>query len=143
MKIPYWGLALQIIFVLSITIFNSFRVIIMEHYSVYPVALFELFIGVISILCGMYGIIKKIKPFLSLFIIIFGLLICFFFTFVYLLPEAGTPHRSLGFILNKISIGLASGLVKNQTVKQISLEILFQVIFIGNNIINSSLRCSL
>ncbi|MFI8495001.1 hypothetical protein ACIGC1_19165 [Peribacillus butanolivorans] len=91
MKIPFWGLALQIIFVLSITIFNSFRVIIMEHYSVYPVALFELFIGVISILSGMYGIIKKIKPFLSLFIIIFGLLICFFFTFVYLLLEAGTP----------------------------------------------------
>lgn len=91
MKIPYWGLALQIIFVLSITIFNSIRVIIMEHYSVYPIALFELFTGVISILFGVYGIIKKIKPFLSLFIISFGLLICLFYIFVYLLPEAGTP----------------------------------------------------
>jgi hypothetical protein len=91
MEIPFWGLALQIIFVLSITIFNCVRVIIIEHYSVYPVALFEVFIGVTSTLCGMYGIIKKMKPFLSLFIIFFGLLICFFFVFVYLLPEAGTP----------------------------------------------------
>lgn len=91
MSIPYWGLVFQITFILSITIFNFLRVYIMEHYSVYPVALTELFIGVISTLFGVYGILKKINPLLSLFIICFGLLICFFFIFVYLLPEAATP----------------------------------------------------
>jgi hypothetical protein len=90
MKVPYWGLVLQIFFVLFITLFNSLRVMVMEHYSVYPVALIELFIGVLSTLMGLYGMVKKIKPFLSSCIFSFGLFICFFFFVVYLLPEAGT-----------------------------------------------------
>lgn len=89
MKIPFWGLVFQLIFILLITLFNFVRVFIIEHYSVYPIALFELFLGIGSIFCGVYGIIKKVKPFLSIFIIIFGLLICLFFVVIYLIPEMG------------------------------------------------------
>ena len=89
MKIPIWGLTLQMIFVLFITISNPIRVFIIESYSVYPVALFELSLGVISMLCGIYGIFKKNMTLLSLFIIYFGLLICMFFVFIYLFGEGG------------------------------------------------------
>ncbi|MCR8847917.1 hypothetical protein NQ095_05820 [Rossellomorea sp. SC111] len=89
--IPYWGVVLQIIFILSITVFNYIRIIVMHQYSVYPVAFFELSIGLLSVLIGIYGLIKKNKPVLSFFNTSIGLLICFFFYVVYLLPEAGTP----------------------------------------------------
>ncbi|PGT15369.1 hypothetical protein COC96_19795 [Bacillus cereus] len=91
MNIPFLGLILQIIFFLSMTLFSFVRVYFLDNFSVYPVALVDLFIGLTSFICGLYGVIKKIKPFLSLFVIISGLFICFFFIFVYLLPEAGTP----------------------------------------------------
>ncbi|MCR6107858.1 hypothetical protein HXA34_16340 [Salipaludibacillus agaradhaerens] len=85
------GLGLQIIFILLITLFNFLRVFVIDNYSVYPIALFELFIGVVSLFCGLYSLIKFKRPLLSVFVILFGLFICFFFIFIYLLPEAGTP----------------------------------------------------
>ena len=91
MSVLYIGLMLQVIFILLITILNFARVFIIEIYSVYPVAIFELFLGIASFLCGLYGLIRLIKPKLSIFITLCGLLICFFFVFVYLLPEAGIP----------------------------------------------------
>lgn len=91
MSVPYIGLALQMIFVLSITAFNSWRVSIMDHYSVYPIALFELSLGVLSALLGVYGLIQRDKIKLSVLVTGFGILICLFFVFIYLLPEAGTP----------------------------------------------------
>lgn len=85
------GLRLQIIFILFITIFNVGRVFIIEKYSVYPIALFELSIGIVSFFCGLYSLIKCNKPILSLFVTVFGLFICIFFVYIYLLPEAGIP----------------------------------------------------
>ena len=91
MSVPYIGLALQMVFVLFITVFNSWRVFIMDHYSVYPIALFELFLGVLSALLGLYGLIQRYKIKLSILVTGFGVLICLFFVFIYLLPEAGIP----------------------------------------------------
>ena len=91
MSIPYTGLALQIVFVLFITVFDSWRAFIINHYSVYPPALFELSLGLLSTFLGLYGLIKRDKIKLSLFVTGFGVLICLFFVFIYLLPEAGTP----------------------------------------------------
>ena len=91
MSVPYIGLALQMVFVLFITVFNSWRVSIMDHYSVYPIALFELSLGVLSALLGLYGLIQRDKIKISVLVTGFGVLICLFFVFIYLLPEAGTP----------------------------------------------------
>ncbi|MDC0705462.1 MULTISPECIES: hypothetical protein [Priestia] len=91
MSIPYAGLALQIVFVLFITVFDSWRASIINHYSVYPPALFELSLGILSTLLGLYGFIKRDKITLSLLVTAFGILICLFFIFIYLLPEAGIP----------------------------------------------------
>ncbi|MCY8234249.1 hypothetical protein [Priestia endophytica] len=91
MATSYIGLTLQIIFVLFITLFNSFRIHIYNHYSVYPSALFELSLGIISMLLGGYGLIKRENVMLSSFVTLFGILICLYFVFVYLLPEAGIP----------------------------------------------------
>ncbi|MGQ3381104.1 hypothetical protein ACT6P6_23960 [Priestia endophytica] len=91
MDTSYIGLTIQIIFVLFITLFNSFRIYIFNHYSVYPPALFELSLGIISMLLGGYGLIKRKNVTLSSFVILFGILICLYFVFVYLLPEAGIP----------------------------------------------------
>lgn len=89
MSIPFFGLILQIIFFLSISIFNFVRVYVIEHFSVYPVAFFELFLGILSFICGLLGLIKKANIGLSIMVMLFGMLICFFFVFVYLLGEAG------------------------------------------------------
>lgn len=91
MDTSYIGVTLQIIFVLFITLFNSFRIYIFNHYFVYPPALFELSLGIISMLLGGYGLIKRKNVTLSSFVILFGVLICLYFVFVYLLPEAGIP----------------------------------------------------
>ncbi|MBM6602436.1 hypothetical protein [Priestia megaterium] len=91
MSIPYTGLALQIVFVLFITVFDSWRAFIINHYSVYPPALFELSLGLLSTFLGLYGLIKGHIITFSLLVILFGILICLFFVFVYLLPEAGIP----------------------------------------------------
>lgn len=85
------GLGLQILYLLILTVFNFVRVFIIENYSVYPMALFELTIGVVSFFCGLYSFIKVNRGLLSLFVTLFGLFICFFFIFIYLLPEAGIP----------------------------------------------------
>ncbi|MGG4491009.1 hypothetical protein [Metabacillus idriensis] len=90
-KMTIWGLALQSVFILLITIFNPLRIAVMEVCSVYPVALFELFLGAVSLICGIYGLSKRNMPAVSVFVAAFGVLICFYFIFVYLLPEAGTP----------------------------------------------------
>jgi len=63
----------------------------MDHYSVYPIAFFELFLGVVSFICGLLGFIKKTSIGLSILVMVLGVLICFFFVFVYLLGEAGMP----------------------------------------------------
>ncbi len=64
----------------------------MEHFSVYPVAFFELFLGLAtSFVCGIYGIIKRVNPLLSILVSLLGVLICLYFVIVYLLPEAGIP----------------------------------------------------
>jgi len=91
MSVPYAGLALQIVFVLFITVFDSWRASIINYYSVYPPALFELSLGILSTLLGLYGLIKRDKITLSLLVTGFGVLICLFFLFIYLLPEAGIP----------------------------------------------------
>ncbi len=91
MNIPFFGLVLQCVFILSISILNFARVYVMEHFSIYPVAFFELFLGVASFICGLLGLIKKVNIGLSSLVIVMGLLICFFFVFAYLLGEAGTP----------------------------------------------------
>ncbi|PAD69809.1 hypothetical protein CHH83_07250 [Bacillus sp. 7586-K] len=91
MNFSFIGLILQIIFFLFISVFNSARVYIIEHFSVYPIAFFELFLGVASLVCGLLGLIKKENIVLSIFVLILGFLISFYFVFVYLLPEAGTP----------------------------------------------------
>lgn len=91
MKYSVIGLIFQLIFVFTITIFNPIRVYVMNQYSVYPVALFELLLGVISLICALVGLIKKEVIGLSLFVFLFSLLICFYFVFVYLLGEAGNP----------------------------------------------------
>ena len=62
----------------------------MEQFNVYPVAFFELFLGLASFGCGIYGILKRVNPLISVFVSLFGVLI-FNFVFVYLLPEAGIP----------------------------------------------------
>jgi len=100
MKFTKIGLIFQLIFVLTITIFNPVRVYVMNHYSVYPVALCELFIGLISLICGVMGLIKKETTGLSNFVLIFGLLICFYFVFLYLLGEAGNPPAIPWFYSN-------------------------------------------
>jgi hypothetical protein len=61
------------------------------NYSVYSVALFELCLGVLSLICGAYGLFKKVNYKLSLGVTIFGSLICLWFIVLYLLPEAGIP----------------------------------------------------
>ncbi|MCE4050767.1 MULTISPECIES: hypothetical protein [Bacillaceae] len=91
MKISFLGLLLQIVFVLLITMFNHVRVFVMEQYSIYHVALFELFIGLGSFICGIIGLVKKENIMLSFFVMGFGLLICIYFVFIYLLGEAGNP----------------------------------------------------
>ncbi|KMY50148.1 hypothetical protein [Peribacillus loiseleuriae] len=91
MSIPVWGLILQVLFISVISIFNNIRISIMEHLFVYPVAFFELFLGLASFVSGIYGIIKRVKPLLSILVSFFGVLICLYFVFVYLLPEAGIP----------------------------------------------------
>ncbi|WP_028391054.1 hypothetical protein [Bacillus cihuensis] len=91
MSIPVWGLILQVLFILVISIFNNIRIFVLEHFSVYPVALFELFLGLVSFVCGIYGIIKRVNPLLSILVSLFGVLICLYFVIVYLLPEAGIP----------------------------------------------------
>ncbi|MDQ0225708.1 phosphoglycerol transferase MdoB-like AlkP superfamily enzyme [Metabacillus niabensis] len=91
MNFSFIGLILQIIFFLFISVFNSARVYIIEHFSVYPIAFFELFLGVASLVCGLLGLIKKENIVLSIFVLVLGFLISFYFVFVYLLPEAGTP----------------------------------------------------
>ncbi|MEH7348500.1 hypothetical protein [Gottfriedia acidiceleris] len=91
MKVPVWGLILQLLFILFNTVFNFLRIFVMDHYSVYPVALFELSLGLSSVFCGIVGIWKREKPLLSVFVILFGILICCDFVFIYLLFEAGIP----------------------------------------------------
>ncbi|RAS81326.1 hypothetical protein [Priestia endophytica] len=91
MATSYIGFILQIIFVLFITLFNSLRIYLFEHYSVYPPALFELLLGILSILLAGYGLIKREKVLLSSFVLLFGIFIGLYFVFVYLLPEAGIP----------------------------------------------------
>ncbi|WP_019392803.1 hypothetical protein [Priestia filamentosa] len=91
MDTSYIGLTLQIIFVLFITLLNSFRIYILNYYSVYPPAIFELSLGIISMLLGVHGLIKRKKVMISSLVILFGILICLYFMFVYLLPEAGIP----------------------------------------------------
>jgi hypothetical protein len=91
MEITYLGLFFQIIFFLLITVFNFLRIYIMNHLSVYPVALFELFLGLASFICGIIGLIKKTKISFSIIIMLFGIVICVYFVFVYLLGEAGIP----------------------------------------------------
>ena len=63
----------------------------MEQFNIYPVAFFELFLGLASFVCGIYGILKRVNPLISVFVSLFGVLICVFFVLVYLLPEAGIP----------------------------------------------------
>lgn len=63
----------------------------MENFSVYPVALFELLLGVVSLICGIIGIVKKANIGLSIIVIFIGIFICFYFVFIYLLGEAGSP----------------------------------------------------
>ncbi|WHY93131.1 hypothetical protein QNK12_06490 [Neobacillus cucumis] len=91
MKLLYLGLTLQTIFLFWIILLNSVRVYFMEHYTVYSVAFFELFLGVASFICGIIGLIKKANMGLSIMVMVFGVLICFFFVFIYLLSEAGIP----------------------------------------------------
>lgn len=91
MSIPFWGLLLQTVFILSITIFSFIRSFVFDNYTVYILAFFDLFIGLASALCGLYGLISETRQLLSLIILLFGLLICFFFIVAYLLPEAGMP----------------------------------------------------
>jgi hypothetical protein len=76
---------------LSISVFNFIRIFVMEQFNVYPVAFFELFLGFASFSCGIYGILKRVNPIISVYVSLFGVLICLFFVFVYLLPEAGIP----------------------------------------------------
>jgi len=80
-----------VLFMLFISVFNFIRIFVMEQFSVYPVAFFELFLGLASFVCGIYGILKRVNPLISVFVSLFGVLICVFFVFVYLLPEAGIP----------------------------------------------------
>ncbi len=61
------------------------------NYSVYSVALFELFLGITSLTCGVYGLIKKVNYKISLGVAIFGSLICLWFIVLYLLPESDIP----------------------------------------------------
>lgn len=63
----------------------------MEHFSVYPVAFFELLLGMVSLICGLLGLIKKANIRLSIFVLVVGLLISFYFVVIYLLPESGIP----------------------------------------------------
>ncbi|AMQ05418.1 MULTISPECIES: hypothetical protein [Sporosarcina] len=91
MSIPVLGLILQVFFMLSISVFNFIRIFVMEQFNVYPVAFFELFLGLASFVSGIYGILKRINPLISIFVSLFGVLICVFFVFVYLVPEAGIP----------------------------------------------------
>ncbi|MFJ7976780.1 hypothetical protein JNUCC23_10355 [Peribacillus sp. JNUCC 23] len=92
MSIPVRGLILQALFILVISIFNNIRIFVMEHFSVYPVVFFELFLGLAtSFVCGIYGIIKRVNPLLSILVSLLGVLICLYFVIVYLLPEAGIP----------------------------------------------------
>ncbi|UCZ53440.1 hypothetical protein LGQ02_01165 [Bacillus shivajii] len=91
MKVLYVGITFQFIFMLLMTFLNFARIYIIEHYSVYPIALFELFLGIASIVCGVYALMKRVKPILSFFVVMFGFFICFMFVFMYLLPEAGIP----------------------------------------------------
>lgn len=91
MKIPYVGIGLQFIYLALLLFFNDIRIMIMEQYSVYPIALFELMLGVVSFLLGVYGVVKKINLSLSVLVSFLGIIICFLFVFMYLLPEAGIP----------------------------------------------------
>ncbi|MFS0667203.1 hypothetical protein AB1L12_04635 [Peribacillus frigoritolerans] len=91
MKLVHLALVLQVIYILLMTFFNFVRIYVMDHYSVYLVAFFELFLGIASFICGLLGAIKKESIGLSIIIMIFGLFICVFFVFIYLLGEAGIP----------------------------------------------------
>ncbi|PYZ96342.1 hypothetical protein CR205_11470 [Alteribacter lacisalsi] len=91
MKIVLLGLVSQIVFILFISVFGFIRLSMYHHFGVYSVALPELFLGVISFLCGVYGLFKKVNYKLSLPVTIFGFLICLWFIVLYLLPEAGIP----------------------------------------------------
>ncbi|RDW17676.1 hypothetical protein CWR45_10035 [Oceanobacillus chungangensis] len=71
---------------LCITIFNFIRIYVIEHLNVYPVAFFELFLGLASFVCGIYGILKRVNLLNSILVSLLGVLICVFFVFVYLLP---------------------------------------------------------
>jgi hypothetical protein len=88
LSIPVLGLILQVLFMLSISVFNFIRIFVMEQFNVYPVAFFELFLGLASFVCGIYGILKRVNSLISVLVSLFGVLI---FVFVYLLPEAGIP----------------------------------------------------
>ncbi|MFK3959861.1 hypothetical protein [Guptibacillus hwajinpoensis] len=85
------GLFLQLFLLLFVTMLNGLRTSLINHFSIYPVALMELTIGVISLCFGVYGLIQSKNSALSWIIVIIGGLTCFLFIFVYLLPEAGTP----------------------------------------------------
>lgn len=86
-----FGLILQLIYVLSITVFNFVRIQVMEQFSLYPIAFFELFIGAASFICGLIALKKQANRILSFFVMALGILITFLFVFIYLLPEAGMP----------------------------------------------------
>jgi hypothetical protein len=97
LKVLRLGIVFQLLFVLLLTVGNFVRIFIIDHYSVYPIAFFELFLGIGSLSCGVYGLIKTEKPILSLWLICFGLLICVFFIVVYLLPEGDIPPEITWF----------------------------------------------